>query len=131
MTDKYGLQRLPIHWLNKTSRHLVIFINRQRTNILIRLKLLIGWTNRTDWQTYWYIILDSELPFLYFIISCMLRTNRQTDKQTPTIIYIDKSNFWDAGNFSSHTKRVKNITNGWSARQTLEVWLLSQQKVKY
>ena len=41
----------------------------QRTNILIRLKLLIGSTNRTDWQTYWHITLDSELPFLYFIIS--------------------------------------------------------------
>ena len=47
----------------KTSRQVVIFICRQWTNILIRLKLLIGCTNRTDWQTYWHIALDSELPF--------------------------------------------------------------------
>ena len=46
-------QRLSIYWLNKTSRHVVIFINRQRTNKLFRLKLLIGCTNRTDWHTYW------------------------------------------------------------------------------
>ena len=56
---------MSIYWLNKTSRHVVIFINRQRTNKLIRLKLLIGCTNRTDWHTYWHITLDSELPFLY------------------------------------------------------------------
>ena len=53
----------------KTSRQVVIFICRQWTNILIRLKLLIGCTNRTDWQTYYHITLDPELLFLYFIIS--------------------------------------------------------------
>ena len=29
------------------------------------MKLLIGCTNRTDWNTYWHITLGSGLPFLY------------------------------------------------------------------
>ena len=54
----------------------MIFIYRQRTNKQIRLKLLIGCTNRTDWHTYYHITLDPELPFLYFIISCMFYTKK-------------------------------------------------------
>ena len=37
-----------LYWLIKTSRQVVIFICRQRTNLQHQIKVLIGCTNRTD-----------------------------------------------------------------------------------
>ena len=68
----------------KTSRQVVIFICRQWTNILIRLKLLIGCTNRTDWQTYWHIALDSELPFHTLLFHGFLHSKISKSSETGT-----------------------------------------------
>ena len=81
----------------------MIFINRQRTNIIIRLKLLIGCINRTDWQTYWHIALDSELPFH---TSLFHEDNKDHDEDIDSFemkldkeaLITESKNFWNQGN---------------------------------
>ena len=65
---------LSLDWLNKTNRQVVIFRNRQRTNLLIRLSsLLVAQICRTDWHTYWHTVsVEKSRPKMFLLFSHLI-----------------------------------------------------------